>query len=85
MYIYNMKSVKMHITGIVTSDNTVDKNTHLTANPESQPYFSARIAVVVPAGIAVSITATDVASGARPRSLHENNTSDGSKIRRIKL
>lgn len=50
----------MHNTGIVINDNNVEIKTNLTANLESPLYFSANIAVVVPAGIPAKTTETAV-------------------------
>lgn len=74
-----------HNKGIVINDNAVDKKTISTANLESPLYFSARIAVVLPAGIPASTVATAVTRTGNLTITHPNKTSNGISINLIKL
>lgn len=63
----------------------VDKKTISTAKFESPSYFSAKIAVVLPAGIPAKTVATAVTNGGRLTIAQLNKTNKGIKIKRIKL
>ena len=75
----------MASTGIVIRLSTVDKNTHLEANPASAPYFSASMAVVEPTGMPVSITAVAMGTASKQRYLSTIRVITGSSIRRMNV
>lgn len=74
-----------HNKGIVNNDNAVDKKTISTANRESPLYFSAKIAVVLPAGIPAKTVATAVTSVGNEHKTHPAKTSNGIIINLITL
>ena len=66
-------------------ESIVDATTSFVANISSQPYFDARMLVVAPAGIAVSITTTPVTRAGTPSSVQIPNRAAGIMISRRKL
>ena len=75
----------IHNKGIVINDKAVDKKTISTASFASPAYFSANIAVVVPAGIPAGTVDTAVTNGGISIKTHPKRTNNGIKIKRIKL
>lgn len=63
-------------------DNIVVSTTHFVANSASRLYFTARMAVVVPAGIAARSTETPATKSGTPHNLHPINTPKGISINR---
>ena len=74
-----------HSKGIVNNDNAVDKKTISTASLESPLYFSAKMAVVLPAGIPANTVATEVTNGGNEAKVHPAKTTSGIIINRINL
>ena len=69
--------------GIVIRENSVLVSRHFDAYTGSDPYFSARSAVVLPAGIAVRITAHPVMIGSAFNRRMIKSARNGSATRRI--
>ncbi len=69
----------LHI-GIKTMDNKVESTTQLVANCASRLYFTANIAVFIPAGMAASNTDTPAINSGTPAHLHPINTNAGITI-----
>ena len=70
--------------GIAAMDNMVVSTTLCVANSSSPWYFMARIAVVVPAGMAARVTETPATTESMFASQHPANTTAGIKARRMK-
>jgi hypothetical protein len=75
----NLASISAMI-GRVIIDNMVEVKIVFDANPESFPYLSASIAVVVAAGIADESTTTPVVSGSACSSVSTPNNNAGMTI-----
>lgn len=71
--------------GIVIRDKAVDKKTICTASLASLSYFSAKIAVVVPAGIPDKTVQTATAKAGSLNKKQRPNTTAGIMIKRKKL
>lgn len=68
---------------LVINENAVDIKIISTANLESPSYFSANIAVVLPAGIPASTVDTAITNGATLNKVHPNKTNIGITNKRI--
>ena len=71
--------------GRLTMLSNVEMNIAEEANRASAPYFSASIAVTVPAGIAVIITVTFLTNGSKWTAVKKRYNIAGIAISRIKL
>ena len=67
---------------MVSSDSSVLTSTQAEAYSASPPYFSAKIAVVLPAGMPASTTHTPVTSASNCARRHTSSVSSGMPIRR---